>query len=140
MKITIKKLEKVHTLAQLESLGIGNVIVDIGHRGGGVGFTSSAIEKITGVDSFYLPRNFGSYCNYLGGGVRGAIMPSTFSSDIQGKKAELLRALAAACVRVYENLENENTSLNDEEYEDGDINWDAKATKAARRARIESAY
>lgn len=140
MKTTINKLKKVSTLEQLEALGIGNVIVDIGARGGGLGFRSSDIEKLTGVDADYLPRNFGAGCNYLGGGMRGAIFPSTFSSSIAESKAQMLRVIAEACVRVYENLENENTSLNDEEYEDGDINWDARSTKAARRARIESAY
>jgi hypothetical protein len=81
----------------------------------------------------------GAYVNYLGGGLRGSIQTSSYSTEIVGKKKELLDLLLEACVRVYENLEDES-GLNDEEYENGDTNWDALGTKMSRKAGISSAY
>jgi len=76
----------------------------------------------------------------MGGGIRGSVFPSGYNTiAVRGRKAKLLDALAAACVRVYEDIENEDC-MNDEEYGDGDINWDAKATNAVRRSGITSAY
>ena len=51
----------------------------------------------------------------------------------------MLDALLEAFVRVYENIENEE-GLNSEEDETGETNWDALATKSARRSGISSAY
>ena len=43
----------------------------------------------------------GAYVNYLGGGLRGSIQTSSYSTEIVGKKKELLDLLLEACVRVY---------------------------------------
>lgn len=137
--VTKKQLQEVNTLSDLESLGIGNVFYDVGYRGGGVGFYSSDVSKHFGVPDYYLPGKFGAGCNYLGGGVRGSVFPSNFDTEIQGEERELLEELASACVRVYIDLENE-CGLNDEEDEDGETNWDVKATNAARLNGIERAY
>lgn len=127
---------KVQTLEQLENLEIGRVFVDIGNRGGGLGFDAGAVAEMIGVDIDDMPRKYGAYCNYLGGGIRGAVSGSGFNtSNITGRKAGLMTELANACVRVYLNLE-----ALEEQDEDGEINWDAKATNAARQAGIKSAY
>ena len=137
--LTVKAIKAVQTVEDLEALGIGRVYCDIGGRGGGVGFYSSDVANAIGVNEGDLPGKFGAGCNYLGGGVRGAIFASDFNKEVTGKPAQLLSALAQACVRVYENIENES-GANDETYEDGDTNWDALATKGARKAGIKSAY
>jgi len=137
--LTIRELKKVRTYEDLEGLGIGRVYCDIGGRGGGIGFYGSDVAEAVGVSECDLPSKFGAGCNYLGGGVRGSIFGSTWNEkEITGRKAQILGALADACVRVYENAENES-GLNDDG-EDGEPNWDAQATKGARQAGIQSAY
>ena len=135
--LTKKKLNNIHTLEDLQE--IGRILVDIGHRGGKVGLSSDIVSEELNIPSHLLPRMIGAYVNYLGGGLRGSIQTSSYSSEIVGKKKELLDLLLEACVRVYENLEDES-GLNDEEYEDGETNWDALATKMSRQAGISSAY
>lgn len=131
--ITKTELRKAQTIEDLENLEIDRVYVSISHRGGGVGFPSNSVASAFGVDEEDLPRMFGAYCNYLGGGIRGAIVPSEFNTgNIRGRKAELLEELAKACARVYANAEGEGVDQEDD--------WDAKATKAARAAGIKSAY
>lgn len=136
---TLKQINKVQTLEQLNALNIGTVDYEFGYRGGNLGFHGSDVAESFKIDSNYLPRMYGAYCNYLGGGIRGAISPSGFSDSVPEVKAKRLRALADACIRVYNNLEDES-GLNDTEDEDGDTNWDALATKGARRSGIVSAY
>ena len=135
--LTKKKLNNIHTLEDLQE--IGRILVDIGHRGGKVGIYSDIVSEELNIPSHLLPRMIGAYVNYLGGGLRGSIQISSYSSEIVGKKKELLDLLLEACVRVYEDIENES-GLNDEEYEDGETNWDALATKMSRQAGISSAY
>ena len=135
--LTKKKLNNIHTLEDLQE--IGRVLVDIGHRGGKVGLSSDIVSEELNIPSHLLPRMIGAYVNYLGGGLRGSIQTSSYSSEIVGKKKELLDLLLEACVRVYENLEDES-GMNDEEYEDGETNWDALVTKMSRQAGISSAY
>jgi hypothetical protein len=122
---------------RLEELGIGQLDYDIGYRGGTLGFRSSAVAAAFGIDENLLPRHIGAYVNYLGGGLRGAICISTYSPKIIGKKKELLDELLAACKRAYEDVENE-AGLNDDEYEDGETNYEAQGTKAARAAGIKT--
>lgn len=136
---TIKELRKVKTYEDLEALEIGMIECDISHRGGGVGFRASDVAREFEVSEYDLPRNFGAGCNYLGGGLRGSIFPSTFSDNVRGRKARLLEELGKACVRVYESIENESY-LNEEEYPDGDMNWEAVGTRQVRKAGIISAY
>ena len=137
--LTVKEIRKVETIEGLDGLGIGRIECDISHRGGGIGFWGSDVASALEVNENDLPRKFGAGCNYLGGGIRGSISGSGFNEkNITGKKAQILSALADACVRVYENVENES-GLNSD-YEDGETNWDAQATKASRKAGIKSAY
>lgn len=137
--VKIKELKKVRTYEDLEALGIGRVYCDISHRGGGVGFYSSDVARVFEVSEGDLPGKFGAGCNYMGGGLRGSIFASDFSDRITGRKARLLEELGQACVRVYENIEN-GEGLNEEEYPDGDTNWEAIGTKEVRKQGIESAY
>jgi len=138
-KLTLKAIKKIKTYEDLEGLGIGRVYCDIGGRGGGIGFYSSDVARTFDVSESDLPGKFGAGCNYLGGGVRGSIFGSSFNTtNITGRTADLLTALAQACVRVYENTENESGLNSDGE--DGETNWDAQATKASRKAGIRSAY
>lgn len=139
-KITLKKLKAVDSIEGLQSLGIGNVVADVSYRGGGVGFYGSDVCKAFKIkEGHYLPAKFGAYCNYLGGGIRGAIGVSGFANAITGTKAELLNELQEACRRAYQTAEDEmgyNQDIDDR----GEINWDARGTKASRDAGIMSAY
>jgi hypothetical protein len=138
MNINLKQVRESKTVKDLKALGIGLVVVEVSSRGGGVGFSGSDVAKALGIAVWDVPRRFGAGCNYLGGGVRGSIFPSGFNQSITGKKAVILEALSHACVRAYENAEDE-CGLNDD-YEEGETNWDAAATKASRAAGIRSAY
>jgi hypothetical protein len=131
----ISQLNKIQSVSGLEELGIGKLQYDIGGRGGYLGFYGSDVAAALNVNANDLPGKFGVYCNYLGGGIRGAVTASGYNKACS--KAALLDALSAACKRAYVNAEAE---LNDETYEDGDTNWDAIATKAARAAGTKSAY
>lgn len=134
--VTKSALKKVKTLQDLQELEIGPVQANVGHRGGGLGFYAYDVAEAIGVDVEDMPRMYGAYCNYLGGGVRGAVTPSGFNTgNITGRKAGLMEELANACVRVYIHLEN--TWRDDEEQYD---EWNERATEAARRAGIKSAY
>lgn len=137
--MNLKKIQAVNNLTDLENLGIGRVCAEVGSRGGGVGFYGSDVAKAVGVSESDLSKKYGCGCNYLGGGIRGAIFTSRYNKSITGRKAELLDAIANACIRVYESIENEE-GLNRDEYEDGDTNWDVKATKAVRASGTISAY
>ena len=136
---TLKEIKKVNTLEDLENIGIGKVYCDISYRGGGLGFYAKDIANAFEINEYDLPKNFGAGCNYLGGGLRGSIFASDFSKTITGKKARLLEELARACIRVYKNIEDES-NINNEEYPDGDINWEAIGTNNSRKAGIVSAY
>jgi hypothetical protein len=105
--LNLKDLKKVKTYDDLENLGIGRIICDISYRGGNIGFYGSDVARTFDVSECNLPSKFGAGCNYLGGGLRGSIFGSDFSKEITGRKAKLLNALADACIRVYENIDNE---------------------------------
>ncbi len=140
--VTLNQLRNITTFEQLDNVGIGTIIVNVDHRGGGVGFSNKVIADYFGVSADLLPKNFGAGCNYMGGGVRGAIFPSTFSDQITlsfPRKSKLLTELANACVRVYQSIEDEN-NMNDELNDNGETNWETMATKATRAAGIISAY
>lgn len=135
----LQKVKGANTVDDLQELGIGNMIVDMGGRGGGLGFRGADVARALDLDEGMLPRSFGAGCNYLGGGLRGSIFPSGFSKAVTGEKAEMLSELAKACVRAYENAENDS-GMNDEQDADGDTNWDALGTKKCRAAGVRSAY
>ena len=137
--ITLKQIRNIQTFEDLELLGIGRIDYDISYRGGYLGFYNTSIAETFNINPNLLPGKFGAYCNYLGGGIRGTVNASDYSDKITGRKAKLLDELGLACVRVYENIENESY-LNETEDEDGETNWDALATEAARNRGICSAY
>jgi len=137
MNITLSKINKVNTLEELNSLGLGNVHYDIGYRGGGVGLYASNVAEYLKISTDMLPRYVGASCNYLGGGIRGSITSGGYNDAITGRNAKVLDAISEACKRVYLFMEGD---MNDEEYEDGETNWDAMATKSARNSGIVSAY
>ena len=113
---------------------------EIGGRGGHYGLSAEQALELIGAPAdleSYLPGHFGAYCNYLGGGLRGAIALSNFDGKIPAKWAAKLKQLGEACARRYEELEG---SMNDEIDEDGDPNWDAIGTNKSRRAGVVSAY
>lgn len=139
MKDLLKKIKAANSIEDLYALGIGRVEVDISYRGGGVGFYGSDVANFFGINPEYLPREYGAGCNYLGGGIRGSIFPSGYSKNVPANKASLLDELAKACVRAYKNAEDES-GMNEEESEDGEVNWDAKASNLSRKAGIVSAY
>ncbi len=106
--IKLSDLRKVKTYDDLDNLGIGRIICDISYRGGNLGFSGKDVAEAFDISEYQLPRNFGAGCNYLGGGLRGSIFASDFSTEVTGKKAKLLIALGKACIRAYENIDKEN--------------------------------
>ena len=138
------ELKKINTYEEFESFckdnGL-NPIVDIGGRGGKLGVHGSTLASAIGVNEYNIPNKVGAFCNYLGGGLRGAVSCSNGFQNhgVPKRKAELLDAFCEMCKRVYENVENES-GMNDEFDEDGEINWEAKGTNASRNAGIVSAY
>jgi hypothetical protein len=141
MKKGLKRaLKRVETPDELfEVLGVkGFDVAEISYRGGHLGFYRKRVAEWLDIPKEYLPKKVGAYCNYLGGGIRGAICVSDYSSKITGRKREILNELLEAIKRCYLYYENE-MGLNDEEVE-GETNWEAEATKQARTQGIESAY
>lgn len=123
---------------------------EAGYRGGHFGASASSVCEW--MDSLglpasnwehYMPGKLGAYCNYLGGGMRGSIGVSTFhrnwSYDVPQELQDVMDAFLDMCRRAYQSMEDE-MNMNDETDEDGETNWDAIATNAARAAGIESAY
>lgn len=135
----VKEAGDIVELAKVLDIDFGRVYIDISHRGGGIGFYGSDIAETLKMDEYSLPNKFGAGCNYLGGGMRGAIFASDYNKEITGKTADLLDAIASKCVQIYEDLENED-QMNEEMDEEGDINWEARGTNASRSAGVVSAY
>jgi hypothetical protein len=134
----LKDIRNAQTIKDLDNLGLGYVRWDVSYRGGYLGFYSSNIASALKIRESNLPLNFGAHCNYLGGGIRGSIVSSVFSFKLTGRNKQLLNEIAAACVRVYKNIEDES-GINDVDG-DNEINWDARATESARKEGIISAY
>ena len=140
MPTLLQKINKTQTPEQLcEVLDLEFVEADVSYRGGNLGFSGADIADLVGVDECLLPSKFGVYCNYLGGGLRGSVCASGFSVDIPEKKAEILDTISNACKIAYEYYENQD-HLNDDEYPDGETNWEAEGTKKIRNAGVVSAY
>jgi hypothetical protein len=133
----LKDIKKCKTVEDLKALGIGEVVYNIGGRGGNLGFYGSNVAEFVGCSEQDLPGKFGCYCNYLGGGIRGAVVASGYNNNVSTKVAKLLEAIAKVCKIAYINAEN---GLNNETFDDGDTNWDALATQSARRAGVVSVY
>lgn len=140
-KITISQLNKIETLEDLEALQdeLGRLDYEIGYRGGHLGFNGNNIAGYIGVDESDLSNGYGCGCNYLGGGLRGSIFASGYNKEVTGRKAQWLNALADACIRVYNWIE-QGEGLQAEEDADGETNWDNVGTKSSRNAGIVSAY
>ena len=121
---------------------IGYVRFEISHRGGSYGMNSENVLRFLGIDmkyDGYLPNNVGAYSNYLGGGIRGSIVQSDYSKDLPKKVSEKIDQFTLACKARYQDIENDS-GLNDEEYSDGETNWDAIGTNRIRKAGVKSAY
>lgn len=126
----------------------GKMIGDISHRGGTYGAyatvavgtlfpTLSEEQERRVLDC--LPNKIGAFCNYLGGGLRGAIVRSDYAAALPAKYARRIDAFTRECVRRYNEIEN-GEGLNEETYPDGDTNWEAQGTKKVRAAGVKSAY
>lgn len=139
MNITAKQLKKANTIEELENLNIGNLQYDIGYRGGSLYFHALSVAETFGIPEWQLTGKVGAYVNYLGGGLRGSVCTSDFNKVEGKRKQKLVEELLNACKRAYLNAENE-AGLNDEEYEDGDTNWDALGTSRVREAGISRSY
>jgi len=134
-----KQLNEVSTIEELETaLSLKLVALEVSHRGGGLGFRGTDIETLLNLE-IELPAKFGVYCNYLGGGLRGAICKSPYHDPKNEAQAEALEAILEACKNCYLNIENEQ-QLNDEKYENGEINWEAMGTNKMRAQGVSSAY
>ncbi len=132
--------EKIYSrLLELEEEG--TALIDLSHRGGHYGLHRDDFieEFLPEIEVSYLPPKVGVYCNYLGGGIRGAVVGGGYNSSVNQEEAKVIDNYTEACKRRYTELED-GCGLNDEEDEDGETNWEAVATKASRGHGVESAY
>lgn len=124
--------KKIDSIDQLQS--VLPVDYNISSRGGYVAIDPSAVcdylqSRHIKVSPSDLPRKFGAYCNYLGGGIRGAICETQFNPKLSITAQKYLSELSAACKRVYLSLDSNDPD-----------NWDDIGTNAARAAGITRAY
>lgn len=128
---------------ELEDNGI--IRFDISHRGGYYTMPASdALELLNFQDEGgelldNLPNSIGCGCNYLGGGIRGAVYGSSEfeAHGVPSRYARKLEKLVASMIARYIQLEG---AMNNEIDDDGEENWDAQATASARHAGVISAY
>jgi len=114
---------------------------EISYRGGNYGISAQKfIERFAPEEDIeaLLPGHIGAYCNYLGGGLRGAICKSDYAKETPARIAKMVDNFVSLCARRYAELEEEML-LNDEGEAD-DPNWEAMGTNACRRAGIVSNY
>lgn len=137
--VTVSTLKKINSIEELKELGIGRLFYDISDRGGYITFIACDISSYFNISEYQLTPKIGAYVNYLGGGIRGGIGTSQTEKIQDKRKRRLIEELAQACKRAYIDAE-EQTGLNDEYDQDGDYNWNAAATRAARNSGIQSAY
>ena len=137
IKNKIRKIKK--QLRQLEEEG--RIDYEISYRGGHYGLKREEawnLLKIPEKDRIeeYFPPKIGVYCNYLGGGIRGAIVGGGYSSEVSERTAKKIEDFYSACKQRYEEIEtewaNDPESFTDE--------WNEKATRRARAQGIVSAY
>lgn len=114
------------------------VDIEIGHRGGHYGLKAEKVLGFLGIDVGLdlLPDNVGVYCNYLGGGLRGAITGGGYSERIGVKEAKKLDDFISACKQRYEEIESE-WAEDPEAFTD---EWREAGTKSCRDTGIVSAY
>lgn len=137
-----KEAEEIAKKIWREAKDNNLIYYNISRRGGGIGIyrkdLAELISKHFDIDvewlAVRLPKYFGAGCNYLGGGVRGAIYPSDFDKSIYEEYpeiAEVLEEIADLAIEEYERIEEE--ILEEDE-------WSELATKEARKRGIISAY
>ena len=105
---------------------------DVSHRGGTLGVSGSDMSRFLGT-KLEFPSKFGVYCNYLGGGLRGALVQGDMPEDLKSADYETCQIFLKAMIRVYNSIEQE-AGLQDEN------DWDWKGTKASRESGVRSAY
>jgi hypothetical protein len=131
--------EVKNMLAILEQLHEdGHLIVDIGHRGGKLGLEAGKLVEVLEIEEDILhlmPPKYGVYCNYLGGGICGALAGSGYDKLIPKAIAKKLDDFTEACKAYYLKLEGL-----EEEDEEGNTNWEALGTMKARESGVVSAY
>lgn len=132
-----EEIDAIESIDEFEDIICSLDVIDVSGRGGKVGVKGSRLAAVLGIEEDILPPMFGIYCNYLGGGMRGALCRSGFSPNTSLEVKELLESVLKAIERIYLSCEN---PMNEEYLDDGEINWDAVATNSARRAGVKSAY
>lgn len=124
---------------------------NISHRGGTYGAASKDVVAVlfpTLLNSYsnnyqkvitLLPSKIGVHCNYLGGGLRSTINRSDYAKELPAKYARRIDSFTRECKARYLAIES-GAGLNNEEYEDGETNWDAIGTNKSRVAGVKSGY
>ena len=114
----------------------GKVIYDIGHRGGKYGLLAKDVFEILNfpekdrIESNF-PEKIGVYCNYLGGGLRGAIVGGGYNENVRDTISKRIELFYQACEKRYEELENDGIEPDE---------WNDEGTRRCRRSGIISAY
>jgi NADH:ubiquinone oxidoreductase subunit D len=76
------------------------------------------------------------YCNYLGGGLRGAIAPGGYNKDVPVRVAKKIDDFCVVCKERYQEIEK-SWAEDPEAYTD---EWTEEGTQRCREAGIVSAY
>jgi len=114
---------------------------EIGHRGGHYGLTRQEtfdLLEIPEKDQIveFFPPKIGVYCNYLGGGLRGAIVAGGYNNDVPAGVAKKIDAFCAACKERYQEIE-QGWAEDPEAFTD---EWNELGTQKCREAGVVSAY
>ena len=114
---------------------------EVGHRGGHYGLARDDAFDLLQIPeenrvAEHFPSKIGVYCNYLGGGLRGAIVPGGYDKDVQEEIAKKIDAFCQACKERYEDIEK---SWADDPESPVD-EWNEMGTDMSRNAGIVSAY
>ncbi len=135
----MNKKQIKQNLIQLEDEG--KVDYEISHRGGHYGlpvqdvFDLLQIPEEDQIIEFFPPK-IGVYCNYLGGGLRGAIVGGGYNKDIPTRIAKKIDLFAAVCKERYEEIEK-GWAEDPEAFTD---EWNEEGTRRSRDAGIVSTY
>lgn len=138
-----RKIKDCYDIETLEEILDTRILYGISERGGYIKIKSYNLKKFIGNSYEKLPDYIGAGCNYLGGGVRGAIF-NTFSNNdklnLFSKKNQLfLRTLTNKLTDLYNDIESE-LGLQCEEDEEGNTDWNNSATNSVRKQGVISAY
>lgn len=133
MKLTLKKSQNLSETL-LQELGIRS-FWEVGGKCGHYAVNGEDLANAIGIPDWQLTPKVGVYHNYLGGGIKGALIETEYHKVTNAKAAAIVENVIKWCRQRFEEIEAE---MYDDD--DAETNWEREATLAARNAGITSAY